>query len=82
MSVGLERLWCTCEAIWGGQCGQGSEPSGWHLWPVPPTLDTISAHICVQGHLAGHKGQVAVRHDLGYTGIHEALHVWGNTVLT
>lgn len=27
MSVGLERLWCTCEAIWGGQGGQGSEPS-------------------------------------------------------
>lgn len=36
-----------------------------------------STHICMQGHLTGHEGQVAVRHNLGHTGVHEALHVWG-----
>lgn len=30
----------------------------------------------MQGHLSGHKGQVAVRHNLGHTGVHEAFHVF------
>lgn len=30
----------------------------------------------MQGHLSGHKGQVAVRHNLGHTCVHEAFHVF------
>ena len=30
MSVGLERLWCTCEAIWGG-AGSTVSPAWGHL---------------------------------------------------
>lgn len=35
----------------------------------------------MQGHLTGHEGQVSVGHDLGHAGVHEALHVWGDTAL-
>lgn len=42
---------------------------------------TATTHICMQGHLSGHKGQVAVRHNLGHTGVHKALHVCGDKLL-
>ena len=81
MSVGLERLWCTCEAIWGGEGGMVSPLHGGTCGPDPHLLGATSAHVCMQGHLAGHEGQVSVGHDLGHAGVHKALHVWGDTAL-
>lgn len=46
MSVGLERLWCTCEAIWGPE-GRTVSPlaSGSYRPTWAPNL--TSTHICM-----------------------------------
>lgn len=72
--MGLERLWCTCEAIWG----QRTVLVSGRRDPWDPSPESSPAHIGMQCHLPGHKGQVAVRHNLGHAGVHEALHVCGD----
>lgn len=82
MSVGLDRLWCTCEAIWRGQNRMVTVSSiKEHPHRLPPPPSDATTYICMQGHLPSHKGQVSVRHNLGHTGVHEALHVCGDKLL-